>query len=295
MVVAVEVGLRVVLGLGHPLVMKLDPAYGYMPAPNQELHRFFSHIRTNRFGMRSDDIERAKPKGKRRILFDGDSVTFGTTFVDQGLIFTSRITKELSGRNTEVLNASAGGWAPANELGFLQAQGTFGADLVVLVLNTQDLTQPFAPYEAAVGPLRLPATAIGELWARYIAPRVFRAPVAHDPGSEVKGEPAVEVETPKVLATLSAIHRLVAANGARFAIVFSPSAGDEVTRYQGRWDKATAMLTDWAKLQRVPVVDMREAYAGHPAAELYFDGIHLKPLGHELVEKAFMRAYDAGL
>jgi len=47
LLVSTEIGLRGVLGLGHPLLMEPNAIYGYMPAPNQELHRFFSHIHIN--------------------------------------------------------------------------------------------------------------------------------------------------------------------------------------------------------------------------------------------------------
>ena len=43
LLIAAEIGLRIVLGLGHPLLMEPNPVYGYMPAPNQDLERFFSH------------------------------------------------------------------------------------------------------------------------------------------------------------------------------------------------------------------------------------------------------------
>ena len=71
MVVGAEIGLRLILGLGYPLLIRADPMYGYMPAPNQDLHGFFSHIHINAFGMRSDDIEATKPSDMRRILCGG--------------------------------------------------------------------------------------------------------------------------------------------------------------------------------------------------------------------------------
>jgi hypothetical protein len=124
-----------------------------MPAPHQDLHRFFSHIHINAYGMRSDDIEAYKPPGKRRILLDGDSVLFGTAYLDQA-VTSQAVCSAILDRIQRVLNVSAGGWAPSNELGFLRAKGTFGADLVVFVLNTNDLAQPFTGFEEnALSPL----------------------------------------------------------------------------------------------------------------------------------------------
>jgi hypothetical protein len=294
LLIAAEIALRVVLGLGHPLLMGPNPIYGYMPAPDQDLHRFFSHIHINAYGMRSDNIEASKPPGKKRILFSGDSVLFGTTYLDQAVIFTSRLQRDL-GPGTEVMNASVGGWAPSNELGFLKAKGTFGADLVVFVLNTKDLTQPFAGFEEnALNPAHNPPTALGELLERYVAPRIFKGLAVHDPGSIAEGDPAIETETPKILATLSEAHRIASDHGAHFAIIFSPSVGEDVTKYQRHWDKGVSMLMDWAKSENVSIIDMRRDYAAHPSKDVFIDGIHLKPLGHELMEKAFLQKYRAG-
>jgi hypothetical protein len=68
-----------------------------------------------------------------------------------------------------------------------------------------------------------------------------------------------------------------------------------MTGYKRRWDLGLAMLMEWAKREWVPVIDMRDAYARFPVADVYYDGIHLRPFGHELVERVFLQAYNAGL
>jgi lysophospholipase L1-like esterase len=290
-----EAGLRVVLGLGHPLLIKPNKIYGYMPAPNQNLQRFFSHIRINSFGMRSEDVPREKSPGTRRILFVGDSVTFGTTYLDQADIFTSRIQEDFRNQVTEtqVLNASSNGWATGNELGFLQGQGTFGADLVVLVINTKDLTQPFSPFVPNVlNPATDPPTAIGEALNRYILPKIFKNFQVHDAGSGENGDPPIDVETPEVLATLSKADQFVLSHGAKFAVVFVPAAQPDVKRFQEHWNKGIAMLMEWAKQNNVPILDMRDSFSKKSPDEVYVDGIHLKALGHQLIERSFMNAYQ---
>ena len=292
-----EIGLRLVFGLGYPVLIRPDPTYGYMPAPNQDLHRFFSYIHINAYGMRSEDIEANKPPGTRRILFVGDSVLFGTTLVDQQRIFTNRIQSDLANAapETQVLNASAGGWAPSNELKFLEARGTFGADLIVFVLNTRDVTQSFQAFENnASNPTHNPPTAIADLFERYIAPRIFEHFAVHDPGSVGRSDPAVETDTPKILATLSQAHRIALDHHARFAIIFTPAIDEGVTAYQQHWDKGVSMLLDWAKREDISVLDMRQDFAQHASKEVFLDGIHLKPFGHELIEKAFIEKYREG-
>src|SRR5437868_2879749 len=128
LLVIIELALRLVLGLGSPVLYRPDPACGYLPAPDQHLTRFFCRNDINSFGMRSPEVRPTKAPGVLRVLFLGDSITYGTTFVDQSQIFTSLLVPRLRakvGREVEVLNASAGAWAIGNELGYLQSRGTF--------------------------------------------------------------------------------------------------------------------------------------------------------------------------
>ncbi len=291
-----EAGLRFIFGLGYPVLIQPDKGeaeggYGYIPAPDQDVRRFFAHNKINHFSMRSDDISAAKPKGHVRLLFIGDSVTYGTTYIDQSRIFTSLVARELPGeirRQVDVLNASAGGWAPGNEVGFLRNKGTFDADLVLIVLNTADLNQPFANFQADPGfPTEAPLTAIGEAWTRYVAPRLFRTRgEAPDPGS-ISTQPATNVaqETSGVLATLEDGRIYSLAHGARFGIVYIPS-------HSIVWDGAgfqigKKMVVDWAMQRGVPLVDLTGDFSGHSLDDIYLergDGrIHLAPPGHRVV------------
>lgn len=291
LLLAIEPALRLVFGLGHPVLMKPSAAYGYMPTANQELYRLFSHVHINAFGMRSDDV--VPGSNARRVLFVGDSVTFGPSYVDQAKIFTSRIQADLKNAHAEILNASAPGWAIANESGFLRRFGTFHAGLVVMVLNTQDLTQPFAELPKNENfPTEDPSSALSELWHRYLVGRFFVKPT-RDAGSVASGDPAIETETRKVLAELAEAQQLARQHGAQFAIIFSPSAGSDVTTFRKHWQKGISMLMQWVKRENVVVIDMTSDYEREGAANVYFDGIHLRPRGHELIEKGFMRVYGS--
>ncbi len=140
-----ELGLRYVLGLGNPLLSEHDAAAGYVIDPDQHVRRFFCNTDINHWSMRSPAVTPVKPAGTYRILLIGDSMTYGSTQIDQKEIFSSLLQAELPARlhtPVEVLNASAGAWAVGNELGYLRSRGTFGADLVVLVVNSGDAAQP---------------------------------------------------------------------------------------------------------------------------------------------------------
>jgi hypothetical protein len=287
--IVLEVALRGALGMGHPLLVEKDPAVGYMPVPNQDVHRFFRTIEINSFGMRSDEIPRAKPAGEQRILITGDSVTFGTTYVDQRSIFANLIERDLraQGKPVRVLNVSMSGWAPANELDYLKSRGTFDADLILVVLNTEDLAQPFSPFNPKIsGPTRDPRSAISELVRRYALPLVFRSLQPHDAGSSLIADRNAAAIEPQVLGTLQKMQRLASQSGARFGIVFSPSHDPHVGNNRQVWQSLIDVFRDWARKNGIAVVDMTPRYSAYPAADVYYDGLHLRPLGHQLVAKA---------
>jgi lysophospholipase L1-like esterase len=292
--VGVEISLRSILGLGFPLLYVAADEYGYFPAPNQSLHRFFVHVKTNHEGMRSNEFRVAKAPGTLRILFVGDSVTFGTTYVDQAQIFSSIVAEKLSHSttvSTEILNASAGGWAPDNEVGFIRSKGIFNADYVIFVLNTADLTQPFVPFTpSAQFPTRAPMTAIEEAWTRYLLPRLTNHGPASDPGSTASNDPDIEGQTPMILKTLFEAKAITDAQLARFEIIYSPATSREIEQYRDHWNKGIDLLIRWAEAQNVPLIDMRGPFARYPAPTVYFDGIHLRPLGHQLIAEAVVRA-----
>ncbi len=304
-VILTETCLRMVLGLGSPVLILPDKGeaeggYGYIPAPDQKTYRFFAWNKINHFSMRSDDVNATKAPGHSRLLFIGDSVTYGTTYVDQSLIFTSLLARDLPGRigkPVDVLNASAGGWAPGNEVAFLRSKGTFDADLVLIVLNAGDLNQPFANFQSGPGtPTTAPVTAIGEAWTRYVAPLLVGAQgVSADPGSIPSQASNMEHETSIVLAALDSGRTYSLEHNANFGVIYIPS-------HSKVWDEddyqlGKKMLVDWAKSNNVPLIDLAADFSTHSLDEIYLDRgdgkIHLKPFGHRIVESRLLNDLPA--
>ncbi len=288
--VAAEMVLRTVFGLGHPLLYQFDADCGYLPKPNQHLSRFFCANDINQFGMRSPAVQSPKPKDEFRVFFVGDSVLFGMTHVDQSKICTSILQRELPQqlhRPVEVLNASAGGWAVPNEVGYLHSRGIFHADLVVFVLNTYDLVQPFndlIPGEVVELPTRNPPTAIGEVWSRYIKPRLFHVATA-DRGSS---EPVVPDQKAAVASTLQWLEKArqqCKASGARLAIIYTPVVGSDFHPLPALLP-LRKQLGDWAQGANVALLDLSEEDAKYPGKEVFFDIVHLNPMGQEIMARS---------
>ncbi|HWE01119.1 MAG TPA: SGNH/GDSL hydrolase family protein [Tepidisphaeraceae bacterium] len=282
-----ELFLRLVLGLGHPILFARDAACGYVVAPNQDLRRLFCLNQTNAQSMRSPPVLAVKPPGEFRVLFVGDSVTYGQTFTTQADIFTSILARRLPGqlhRPVEVLNASAGGWAVANELGYLQSRGTFEADLVVMVINSADLTQSFntdLPGLFPQFPDHNPPSALSELWDRYIKHMIFHVRVA-DRGSTITPQLDGAQPVGATLAQLDEARLISERSHARFAIVYSPML-DADGNLAPDPDGALTILKQWAQRTGVPILDLTPAYSAASTKVVLRDAAHLTPRGNRIV------------
>ncbi|MFO0589907.1 MAG: SGNH/GDSL hydrolase family protein [Polyangiaceae bacterium] len=152
-------------GFGPEAVLYVsDARAGYYPAPDQKHDRYGGRVLVNHFGMRAPDVAADKPAGTFRILMLGDSTLWGGSYVDQDQLYARILEKKLNevsgGRKVEVLNMGVNGWGPFHERGYVEAFGTFGADLVLVCLPHDDVdrdkyTLMSLPYFSAGNPPRL--------------------------------------------------------------------------------------------------------------------------------------------
>jgi hypothetical protein len=290
--IVAEILLRLIFGFASPVVYQTDPDCGYMPKPDQILNRFFCHNNINHAGMRSDEFVTPKPKGTYRVFFIGDSVTYGTTHIDQPLIFTSLVATALhpaGAGHVETLNMSAGGWGPQNEAGYLLSRGTFDSDVVLFVLNTADLAEEKA---ALTGPdinypLERPYTALGEVWSRYAAPRLFHQKIAGDAGTTLPAPEIIEQRTAQNFEVMEKAVALCRKSGATIGVVYVPFAGWEKEQIEN----TEHLLTEWTASQHMPLIDVAPAFAKDDPAALTMDGMHLKAYGHQVVAKEIERQW----
>jgi hypothetical protein len=286
LLVATEVVLRFAFGLGNPVLVQSDAACSYVLKPDQDITRFFVHTHVNHFGMRSDEVLPQRKPGSLRLFFVGDSVTYGTSRVDQRSIFTEVLHRELPAivhEPVELLNASASAWAPDNELAYIRSRGIFQSDMVMLVLNDGDLTQPRAILKD-IGdnlPQQRPRTAIGELCSRYILPRVEYAVAKQDAGDRVAAN-ATETQREN-LVNLAKFQQTVEGQGGRMVLVYLPFRRDIP-----RDSEAPGLaLHAWADGHDVTMLDLTAAELPTVAKEITLqDGLHLNAKGHLMVARA---------
>ncbi len=280
-----EVVLRLQWGFGTPILYERVPAIEYRMQPNQDVRRFGRRIVTNSLGLRCREFPPAKNDPRElRILVLGDSVINGGSNVDQSELATTLLEADLAkrlGRPVLVINISANSWGPPNLLGFVQAFGTFEADMAIVVLSSHDLVDvPDPRNTGAGGASERPWSAWGEVFSLASA-RIFPGslPIAPDEGDE-----ALATQS---LAALDELTGLLA-------------AGDRPVALALFWDRSEIsagaprpahdrLAAEAARLQ-IPVWELgpaliaREKRDGVP---VMVDHIHTSPAGQAAMAETF--------
>ena len=126
-----EIGLRVV-GLGHPYYSAPeayqpgdDPRILFEPRPNFNGFSEGVPVRTNSRGLRERELPPQKPAGVRRVVFLGDSVTFGAGVRDDEPFprLLEAAVNGAGGGPIETVNTGVVGYNTIQELARLEQAG----------------------------------------------------------------------------------------------------------------------------------------------------------------------------
>lgn len=184
----------------------------------------------------------------------------------------------------EVLNASANSWGLRNELAYLQRFGNFQAQVIVLLINTDDLFAP-APTSLPVGrdrnyPDHKPPLAIIEFLQRYLIkqkPIPELEAVQKEPGDRV----GINLET------IAKIQNFAQENNSKFILAMTPlfreigEPGPRDYEIVGR-----KRLSDFTKEQPINYIDFLPQFNSIDNPEsLYHDSIHLNLKGNHFVSE----------
>ncbi|MBF2066368.1 MAG: SGNH/GDSL hydrolase family protein [Calothrix sp. C42_A2020_038] len=283
---AIEVGLRLLFGFGNPLIYISDDTIGYLLAPNQRTRRNGNYIEINEYSMRGAAIQKLPSQETLRVFLLGDSIANGGWWTDQSNTISSQIMQSLTNiySKVEVLNASANSWGPSNELAYLQKFGTFGAQAIILLINTDDLFAT-APTSLPVGreknyPDRKPALALVEVFQRYVQKS---KPIPELQKVQQKGGDRVGIN----LEAIAKIQDIANTHNSKFVLAMTPlkrELGEPGSRdYE---IKARARLEEFAKVRLIHYIDFLPLFNGHQNSEsLYHDHIHLNLQGNQFVSK----------
>jgi lysophospholipase L1-like esterase len=271
-----EVALRV-LGLGRPVLYDNRLAWGYRPLPDQTRRRLRgARVHVNALGVRGPDVAAARPPDTTRLLFLGDSVTWGGSYVDDEALFAAVAARRLAadGRHVEWLDAGVNGWGPENIVGLVRETGGFDSSVWIVTALADDLLRE----KTHVGEVPYFNTPPWTAWEEILVLGAYRVLTAYKrPKPDADLVRLAEVNLERYGAIVDHGHAI----GARVLLVWHPTTealASDVDPYRDRF-LALAARAGGAGL------DLGPAYRA-AGGRVYLDGMHLDTTGHRVAGEA---------
>lgn len=276
MLVLAEIGLRVV-DLGHAYYSAPemyqpsdDPRVLFEPRANFVGYSEGTSVSTNSHGLREREMPLVKPAGTRRVLFIGDSVTFGPGVRDDEP-FARQVEGLLRAGGAgqiETVNAGVVGYNTVQELGRLEDAGlAYQPDVVVLTFLVNDLLETFSIFDHQYEPDGIFAPL--KVWLRRNSNLYrFTQNVYWQVSQEMRRARDGQTEPLRKrdrledrLATLDEIVRQTRAHGAAFLLVFYPDNLDDPVSPGPSGERLTMRdeMIRYAQRAGVPYVDLTVA------------------------------------
>jgi hypothetical protein len=274
-VVAAELALRQA-GLGHPILFQTAWSYRFAPAPNQaQVRRRGAKVTIDSMGLRAVKDWTSPAQGK--ILFVGDSVTWGGTYIDDGDTFAAGVCVRLqaaTGKDFVCGNAGTNEYGTDNMAARIRYKTMDDETALVVTLIADDTLRGLKDADAAFvftapppGPFKalLEATAF-VVWRLNRSMRPFRPIPSRDDYRVAE----------RSLENLFAAVRETQRSGRSVLFVLSPLAAE----LHGRELELTKVVRAALESSGFPVLDLHAAVSGAVTPDFYYDGIHLDRRGH---------------
>lgn len=273
-------------------------------------------VRTNSHGLRGEEFPRSKPAGEFRLLFVGDSVTFGRggraedTFVAQ---CGELLHENPLGSRIRCINGGVSGYATWQELAYLREEGLgLSPDLVVLDFCFNDVTDlAFVDPDRLSGPGQVFSFSNTPHWSGFVRAarsisnqRLYREAMDSlrwedmDPvelrenrlalvGDRFRNAPpaAIERAWKRAIGDLEKFDALCRENDLPWvllALPFDSQFGEEKAATPPQ-----EILQSWAESRQVPYLDLlpvfrRQIEAG-TIRDIFLDDLHLTAKGNRVV------------
>lgn len=271
-------------------VESADPAIGHEHRPGASAHLMDVDVRINSDGLRDDEHARARD-GRRRLVFLGDSLTFGWG-VAQDATFAALLERDLSASTpTEVINFGTGNYNTSQEVAlFLEKGLAYRPDEVVVFYFINDAEPtPRKSRWAWLGSVRV---------ATFYWSRVKALLAQTSPGKSFAEYYAglYRDDQPGWAETKSAFLRLAAAcreNGIALKVVLLP----ELHRLDAYpFAREHALVGDFLRANGVTVLDLAPAFRDVKDPQSLWvarDDAHPNARAHRLIADA-SRSFVAG-
>jgi hypothetical protein len=285
-VVAAELLLEKFMGLGRPVLYDSSPVYGFRPLPNAEYCRSHrARIRFNNLGLRAAKDFDNDPTNK--VLFLGDSVTYGGSHVDDRELFSYLAIKGLG--NYESGNAGVNAWGVENIYGLIVESGFLPAEIYITTLAEADFYRGLTRCQGVPFSNVSPRFALVELWRHFCFMqntkryRKWRAYADEERTRYVVG---------KATRRLKEMDEFLKGKGFRHRMLITPTR-EQVVGNAGRDSLVEEMLSEY-DLHPVYIADKLSHCGLSPSDKkrLFHDQVHLESKGHAVWAQIMRRELD---
>jgi len=276
-----ELVLQEFMGLGNPIIYDSSPIYGYRPLPNKDYTRLSgAKLKFNNLGLRANKDWNEDKHDK--ILFLGDSVTYGGSYIDNEELF-SYLAVELLNKTSRLHytsgNAGVNAWGVENIYGLIKEFHFLPATMYITTLPEGDFYRGLTRLHGLPFFNKKPTFALQELWyyfcylqndKRYVSWKTFL------------NEQETTYVLEKAVKKLKEMDVYLKDKGYKHLIFITPSKAQvmEGTR------KDTLIYDLLAQHELAPyyiIDDIAQYHLSLKEKEgLFHDAIHLTKKGHEL-------------
>jgi lysophospholipase L1-like esterase len=267
------------MGLGDPIIYSRNAAYRYAPLPNQHANRRGASVTIGPEGLRG--LDSWSGAADYHVLFVGDSVTWGGTNTDDNQTFAYLTCEKLKARFRQRFvcgNAGVNGYGTDNMIARLRYDPQLKrADTIVVTLisvdpirGTSDLTSAHFFTRQPFGPLR-GIWEVAAYGAFTVAARLRWDENSYDASFDI---PVAMEALQRLYAELHELEK----SGKRILIVFSPHKDE----FYGDPDELDADVRADLARSGFSFLDLTEPMRGVVGRGVYYDNVHLNPVGHAL-------------
>jgi lysophospholipase L1-like esterase len=294
-----------------------DPELGWRLRPGANALWGNVPVEVNAHGLRGPLVPHERRQASLRILYLGDSVTFGYKLPDYAQSFPYQaepLLEEHFGVDVETVNAGVGGYSPWQELAYLRKEGVrYSPDLVVVGFVLNDVTEKMdlrsfggrgigaqlnASYYSALDRLAHRSALVHSgraLYARLRFGPDLRAGAVRHETLNVRdlihdfASPRIQAAWRITLENLDGIFELCRRHEIPVALVAFPYLAQFTSA--AKLDRPQRKLAEHARRRGVPMLDLLRPMAEiswetrRSPARFFFDANHLTPLGSQVVAR----------
>ena len=259
-------------GLGTPLIYQNSKLNGYNIKPNQDIKRRGKNIRINDYGMRSNnDLEKSKDK---KIIFFGDSVTFGGSIVNNDDLFSEKVCRKLNVSDDEYFcgNLAVNGFNVYSIIRSIKYKSFNSESLIIVTLISNNfvrtyhnvISQPF--WSKKIDNLFPALTEVA-----FILIDKYRVLIKYNLGKE---ENFRKLDLKYYNDLIIELKNTLIVNNKPYIIFYSPSVEELSSKNENYFKKILKNnFKNFHDLSDIKYSNKKE---------LYYDNIHINKKGHEI-------------